>query len=147
MISIKGSGEKIILSNDITHWLHECNRFLFLAKVHLDNHPDVDPICDGDPVSYLETIENLSKVQTNDSGLSQKLLIQDPKKGSALVSLARDIHITIKVPSDDISDLKSTFISIQQKEWKNLDPDKIENAQEILYKIFHSVKESLSDVH
>jgi hypothetical protein len=147
------NGEEVLSSNDITHWLHECNRYLFLAKVNLDrikrnsDEPEVIPVSDDDPRKYIETIVNLSKVQSGGNEvLSPRLLIQDPRDGPALVSLSRDIHIKITVSSEDISTLKQVLNLIHEKDWNNLDVKRVENAQVILYGLLTSVKESFVEI-
>ena len=124
--------------NDCTHWIHECNRFLFLAKVHLQE-PSVTPQISGDPINYIETIINMSNIRKE--GIpATKLLVQNFGEESTAIDITAEIEFKIDVPTEEVSELKATFEKIHAGNWMDLDRTKIEKSQEILYNLLKSIK-------
>lgn len=137
--------ENEIGSNDITHWIHECNRYLFLAKVHL-KEPTVHPQIAGDPVHYIETIFNLGKVSPEEEMTSHKLLLQEPGEESTIVSVKDTTEFKFDLSRDEISQLKQMFEKISSKNWEEIELKDIERSQKILCDLLMSTKKRLHEL-
>ena len=122
---------------DVRHWIHECNRYLFLAKVHLDD-PSVHPIIDGDPINYIDKLINVSQIDIEEES-HMKFLIDMSEKESTAVLPKEIVNFELDLPNGEISNLKQTFEQISSSTWDDIQLDKIEHAQEILYKLLISV--------
>ena len=131
--------EKIIRHADINHWIHECNRYLFLAKVHLKNK-SIYPIIDGDPINYIDNLINLSQIQSEKNSSNVKFLIENVGEESTVVPVIEVINFKFDLPNNEISNLKQTFEKISSNDWENIHLDKIEYAQKLLYKSLKSME-------
>ena len=123
---------------DIKHWIHECNRYLFLAKVH-SYDSSVRPYIDGDPINYIDKLINVSQIDTEKDNPPMKFLIEVSGKESTAV-LAKEIsNFEFDLPEGEIFNLKQTFEQISSSDGDDIQLDKIEHAQEILYKLLKSM--------
>ena len=130
---------KIIRHADINHWIHECNRYLFLAKVHLKDR-SIYPKIDGDPIKYIDNLINLSKIQSEKNSSNMKFLIENVGEESTVVPVIEVINFKFDLPNNEISNLKQTFEKISSNDWENIHLDKIEYAQKLLYKSLKSME-------
>lgn len=137
--------ENEIGSNEITHWIHECNRYLFLAKVHLKD-PSVHPQINGDPINYIETILNLGKVSPEEEVTLHKLLLQEPGEESAIVLLKDSIEFKVDITEDKILNLKQIFEKISLEMWKDIELEDIQYSQKILLELLNSTKKRLREL-
>lgn len=122
---------------DVRHWIHECNRYLFLAKVHLDD-PSVHPIIEGDPINYIDKLINVSQIDIEEES-QMKFLIDRSEKESTAVSPKEIVNFEFDLPNGEISNLRQTFEQISLNVWDDIRLDKIEHAQKILYTLLISV--------
>ncbi len=137
--------ENVIGFNDITHWIHECNRYLFLTKIHLI-HPSVFPEISGDPINYIETIINLGNVSSEEEASSPKLLLHEPGEEPTIISLKDSIEFKIDLSPEKISYLKQTFKNISSKNWGEINQDNIESSQQILYELLLLIKKGVNEL-
>ena len=138
-MNIDFEDNKIIRHADINHWIHECNRYLFLAKVHL-KYKSIYPIIDGDPINYIDNLINLSQIQSEKSSSNVKFLIENAGEESTVVPVIEVINFKFDLPNNEISNLKQTFEKISSNDWENIHLDKIEYAQKLLYKSLKSME-------
>lgn len=122
---------------DVRHWIHECNLYLFLAKVHLDD-PSVHPIIDGDPINYIDKLINVSQIDIEEESPIQ-FLIDVSVKESTAVSPKEIVNFELDLPTEVISNLRQTFEQISSSAGDDIKLDEIKHAQEILYKLLISV--------
>lgn len=114
-MAINGTIENEIQLVDYIHRIHECNRYLFLAKVHIAGNESVIPKIDGDPISYIETIVNVDNINTK-------------------------VPIKIKLSHKEIQQLRVIFNRIKNNDWHSLEKNNIEKAQEILLRLLDNVR-------
>ena len=132
-------GEEIIRHADINYWVHECNRYLFLAKVHLKDK-SINPLIDGDPINFIDNLINLSQISTEDGSSHKKFLLEKAGEESIVIPVKDIINFKFDLPKDEISILKQTFEQISTDDWDNIKLEKIESAQEILCKSLKSME-------
>lgn len=135
--------EDEIRSNDIIHWFHECNRYLFLAKVHLED-PSVEPQIAGDPIHYMETILSFGKTHAEEEMTIHTLLLQEPGEDSTAVLLKDTTEFKFDLSKEEILQLKQMFERISSKNWKEIGKKDIELSQKILCDLLISTKKELN---
>lgn len=132
--------EEIIDTYDCTHWIHETNAFLFLAKVRLNEEDySLTPQVKGDPISYIDSIINMSNISKEEIPSTQRLLIQKSGEESTIVPISEESKFKLDISYDEIMKLRTTIEKIQTNQWDILNIDEVEYAQKILYQILISI--------
>lgn len=127
--------------SDITYWIFECNRFLFLAKVH-KNDPSVD-LKSGDPIVFVNKLLTSKKMSQNGSNIQYTLKFQKNPKDDDL--FPKVIELPINIPENDVAELTLTLKNIKSKNWKELEDDnKIINSQKILLNYLNQLDDAVN---
>ena len=124
---------------DCAYWVHECNRYLFLAKVHIKEDKSVIPKIDGDPLNYIDIIINISNIKTDDISDTHKLVVDRPGEEAAIL-ISREFKLEIDLSEEDIQYLRKIFSDIVNSNWNDLEIGDIELAQGILYRLLRSIR-------
>ena len=131
--------DEIIRRADINYWIHECNRYLFLAKVHLKDK-SIFPKIDGDPINLIDKLIKISQILEEKDSSSIKFLMEKPGDESTAIPVKDIVDFKFDLPKEEMSILKQIFEQISKNDWNNLQLDKIESAQEILCKSLKSME-------
>jgi hypothetical protein len=127
--------------SDITHWIFECNRYLFLAKVHRKDST-VEPEMSGDPVAFVNKLLTSKKMSQNGSNVQYKLKFQ--KNQSEEYLFPKVIELPLDISEEDVLALDKTIKNIKLKNWDDLDDDKIIHAQGILLKYLNKIDDEIN---
>ncbi len=115
---------------NIRGWLHECDRFLFLAEVR-SYRKDVD--LSGHRFTYEITSSCME-------GMFNKA--RDMQNGTEYC-----INVEEWVTRDEFCILKETLDVISSDYWENIDMDSIKRAQDIVHKIADAVNSDILKTH
>jgi hypothetical protein len=136
--------ENIPNLSDITSWIFECNRFLFYAKIHLDD-PTFSMKFSEDPVIFVEKISSICKMSDEGEETENTLLLLEPREKNRKIPSKQEIKIGIS--DKKIAELIKTINLIKQGDWDKLTPRKIEMCQKILLNFFNDLKKEIAKIH
>jgi hypothetical protein len=128
--------------SDITHWIFECNRYLFLAKVHR-NDSTVEPEISGDPVAFVNKLLTSKKMSQNGSNNQYKLKFQKNQTEEYL--FPKVIELPLDISEDDVLILDKTIKNIKSKNWSEIDDNIIIRAQGILLKYLNKIDDEVNN--
>lgn len=123
--------------SDCSYWIYETERFLFLAKIYLDERKE-KPKINGDPINYIEAIINLGTINEDNTASSQRslLLISEEEP----LPIALNENIKFELSEIDTPELMGTLRMIKEDRWEELSLGKIEISESILYNILKEIK-------
>jgi hypothetical protein len=136
--------ENIPNLSDITSWIFECNRFLYYAKIHLDD-PTFKMKFSEDPIIFVEKISTICKMSEDGSEAENTLLLLEPREKNRKIPSKHEIKIGIS--DKKIAELFKTINLIKLGEWNKLTPQKIEACQKILLNFFNDLKREIAKIH
>jgi len=143
-MSLDQEKDKIPSSSEIKFWIHECHRYLFLTKIHLED--SVLPEIEGDPLKYFESIINLSHYSTEEDAYTNKLLFQESGEEPTLISIKDEFEYEFGLDKDEISLTKEIFKKITTNNHKDINIKEIEEIQKILFKLLKSIQNNLNNI-
>jgi hypothetical protein len=123
--------------SDCSYWIYETERFLFLAKIYLEERKE-KPEINGDPINYIEAIINLGTINEDNTASPQRslLLISEEEP----LPIAINENIKFELSEIDTPELIGTLRMIKEDRWDELSLGKIEISESILYNILKEIK-------
>lgn len=140
MCKEKNNDQNDISLIDCAHWVHECNRYLFLAKVHVAGNGSIIPRIDGDPLNYIETIINISDLKAEVISNANRLATESPERGTSSPYIAVKLPLKTKLSEEEVRHLRQTFGNIRSNDWNALKNDDILWAQAILCRLLEEIR-------
>ncbi len=134
--------ENVSLS-DCRYMIHECNRYLFLAKVNCEKKIDDKVEFESDPINYLETLFNLPINHSNEEQEIHSFSESEISSSSEIPLDNSFSDMTLSIEKDEKEIIFNIFNKIEERNWDEINIQLIEQSQEILYGLLLDIKEHL----